>query len=66
MDEDLCVEEEVSCMHLKKDKDKSAHDQLAFIMHRFNLDWSTVETMPAFDEHRKVLMSGPKKVNEDE
>lgn len=57
MDDDLCVEDEVSCMIRNADKKQSADEQLAFIMHRFNLDWDTVECMPAFDEHRKKLFS---------
>ena len=63
MDEDLCVEDEVSCMLRDKDKKESAEEQLAFIMHRFNLDWDTVECMPAFDEHRKKLF--PPSVEEE-
>ena len=56
MDEDICVEEEVSCMLRNAEKMASSEEQLAFIMHRFNLDWDTVECMPAFDEHRKKLI----------
>jgi len=48
-------EEEVSCMFFENKKDLSSDEQLAMFMHRFNLDWDTVETMPAFDEHRKIL-----------
>ena len=56
MDEDICIEDEVSCMLRKAENKESIDEQLAFIMHRFNLDWETVECMPAFDEHRKKLI----------
>ena len=32
-------------------------EQLALLMHRFNIDWDTIETMPAFEEHRKQLFN---------
>jgi hypothetical protein len=51
-----------SCMFIKKNKTLDTDEQLALFMQRFNLDWDTVETMPAFDEHRKALFSRhPKK-----
>jgi hypothetical protein len=46
--------EEVSCMSLKG-KTISSNEELMLFMHRFNLDWDTVETMPAFEEHCKEL-----------
>ncbi len=30
-------------------------EQLAFMIHRFNLDWDTIETMPAFKKHCENL-----------
>jgi len=48
-------EEEVSCLFLDK-KELTSDEQLAVFMHRFNLDWDTVECMPAFDLHRKALI----------
>ena len=50
-------EEEVSCMFLEGKKIVTADEQLALFMHRFNLDRDTVESMPAFKEHCKVLFS---------
>ncbi len=48
-------EQDVSCMFIKGKKVLNGEEQLALFMHRFNLDLDTVETMPAFDEHRKLL-----------
>ena len=47
--------EEVSCMTLTNKKAITSNEELMLFMHRFNLDWDTVETMPAFEEHCKVL-----------
>ena len=47
--------EEVSCMTLSNKKEISSSEELMLFMHRFNLDWETVETMPAFEEHCKEL-----------
>jgi hypothetical protein len=47
--------DEVSCMNLKGKKSISSNEELMLFMHRFNLDWDTVETMPAFEEHCKEL-----------
>ncbi|HWR63375.1 MAG TPA: hypothetical protein VN365_03115 [Candidatus Thermoplasmatota archaeon] len=47
--------EEVSCMKLKEKTSISSNEELMLFMHRFNLDWDTVETMPAFEEHCKEL-----------
>ncbi len=39
----------------------SSDEELALhIMHRFNIDWETMETMPAFEEHLKPLFWGKK------
>ena len=48
--------EEVSCMFIKDMKKMSSDEQLGLFMQRFNLDWDTVETMPAFEEHCKALI----------
>jgi hypothetical protein len=58
MDEDLSIDD-ASCMLLDHKKKGSADQQLAFMMHRFNLDWETVEQMPALDEHRECLLPSP-------
>ena len=55
MDNEIVDAEEVSCMFLEDKKTMTPDEQLALFMHRFNLDWDTVETMPAFEEHCKVL-----------
>lgn len=56
MGEDAIDPEEVSCMTLSKTKQITSNEELMLFMHRFNLDWDTVETMPAFEEHCKVLL----------
>ena len=54
--------EEASCMFLKNKQTFNEEEQLALFIHRFNLDWETVEVMPAFEEHCKTLFSRqPKK-----
>lgn len=55
MGEEAIDPEEVSCMALSKKKEITSNEELMLFMHRFNLDWDTVETMPAFEEHCKVL-----------
>ena len=55
MDDDIIDPEDVSCMNLKEKKVISSNEELMLFMHRFNLDWETVETMPAFEEHCKEL-----------
>ena len=47
--------EDVSCMKLDPKKILSSNEELALFMHRFNLDWETVEIMPAFESHCKEL-----------
>ncbi|MFH1100943.1 MAG: hypothetical protein V1726_02760 [Methanobacteriota archaeon] len=49
--------EQSSCMFLKDKKTFNSDEQLALFIHRFNLDWETVEVMPAFEEHLKALFS---------
>ena len=45
-------EEEMSKMFAGRKKELSADNELALhIMHRFNIDRDTMETMPAFDTH---------------
>ncbi len=55
MGEEPIDPEEVSCMKLKGDHPITSNEELMLFMHRFNLDWETVETMPAFEEHCKEL-----------
>jgi hypothetical protein len=55
MDDDFIDPEDVSCMNLKEKKVISSNEELMLFMHRFNLDWETVEAMPAFEEHCKEL-----------
>lgn len=51
-------EEEVTRIFLDPRGTTSSDEQLALhIMHRFNIDRDTVETMPAFEEHIKPLFS---------
>lgn len=57
MDEEPEDFEEVSCMFIEDKKNMSSDEQLALFMHRFNLDRETVETMPAFKEHCKILFN---------
>jgi hypothetical protein len=55
MDGENINPEEISRM-FASDKEIS-DEQLALLMHRFNLDWDTIEIMPAFEEHRKQLFN---------
>jgi len=59
MDDDVLEEELVCRMFLEKGTQITSDEQLALFMHRFNLDWDTVETMPAFQEHCKELFNKP-------
>jgi len=53
--------EEISRMFLDGKEAMSSDEQLALhIMHRFNIDRDTIETMPAFEEHLKPLFSQKK------
>ena len=57
MEEKMIDSEDVSCMFAKDKKTITPDEQLALFMHKFNLDRETVEMMPAFEEHCKVLFS---------
>jgi hypothetical protein len=46
------IEEEISRMFLK---DMSLEEELALYFNRFNLDEETIEVMPAFEEHIRLL-----------
>lgn len=58
-DELVEPEEEVSKMFDGSRGTLSSDEELALhIMHRFNIDRETMETMPAFEEHLKPLFWG--------
>ena len=57
MDGENVNPEEISRMFAESKDGANSDEQLALLMHRFNLDWDTVETMPAFEEHRKQLFN---------
>ena len=60
-DEILESEEEVSKMFIGKTGTLTADEELALdIMHRFNIDRDTMESMPAFDPHLKPIFSKEK------
>jgi len=60
-DELVEPEEEVSKMFDDSRGTLSSDEELALhIMHRFNIDMETMETMPAFEEHLKPLFWGKK------
>jgi len=60
-DEIVEPEEEVSKMFDGSRGTLSLDEELALhIMHRFNIDRGTMETMPAFEEHLKPLFGGKK------
>ena len=51
-------DENISKMFLGKTVDLTADEELALhIMHRFNIDRETLETMPAFEQHLSPLFS---------
>lgn len=51
-------EEEISKMFLDQKNMKLSDEELALhIIHKFNIDRDTIETMPAFEEHLKPLFS---------
>ena len=51
-------EEEISKMFLDQKNIKLSDEELALhIMHRFNIDRDTLESMPAFEQHLKLLFS---------
>jgi len=54
-------EEEVTRMFADNRPSLSSDEQLALqIMHRFNIDRETLESMPAFNEHLGPLFFKPK------
>ena len=54
-------EEEMSKMFVGKRDGLSSDEELALnIMHRFNIDRDTMETMPAFENHIEPLFSKAK------
>lgn len=55
MYDELVEAENISRMIHDGKKMVTPDQQLALYMHRFNLDRDTVETMPAFQEHCKVM-----------
>ena len=58
-DEIVEPEKEVSKMFDGSRGTLSSDEELALhIMHRFNIDRETMETMPAFEEHLKPLFWG--------
>jgi len=60
-DEIVEPEKEVSKMFDDSRGTLSSDEELALhIMHRFNIDRGTMETMPAFEEHLKPLFGGKK------
>jgi hypothetical protein len=55
MEEIIIDSDEISCMFGRGKKTVSADEQLALFMHKFNLDRDTVEMMPAFEKHCKIM-----------
>ncbi len=56
--ESLESDKEISKMFIDRKGEISSDEELALhIMHRFNIDRDTLETMPAFEEHIKPLFS---------
>jgi len=57
-DEMVESDKEMSRMFLGKNGVISSDEELVlYIMHRFNIDRDTMETMPAFEPHLKPLFS---------
>jgi len=57
-DEILSSEEEVSKMFIGKKGEYTIDEELALhIMHRFNIDRDTMESMPAINQHVKPMFS---------
>ncbi len=57
MGDEIVESEEVSKMFDGSRGTLSSDEELALhIMHRFNIDRETMETMPAFEEHLKPLL----------
>ncbi len=55
MEETMIEPTESSCMFVEGKKTVTSDEQLALFMHKFNLDWDTVEVMPAFEMHCKAF-----------
>ncbi len=55
MEDDIIEDEQICRMFLASKSKEASDEQLAVFMHRFNLDWDTVEIMPAFEEHCKLF-----------
>jgi len=60
-EESIGQKDEASRMFPDQKKPMALDEELAFFMHKFNLDMETVETMPAFEEHLKPLFPERKK-----
>jgi hypothetical protein len=54
-------EKEISRMFPDWKQPMTLDEELAFFMHRFNIDLETIKTMPAFEEHLKPLFPEEKK-----
>ena len=62
MGDEIVEPEEVSKMFDGSRGTLSSDEELALhIIHRFNIDRETMETMPAFEEHLKPLFWGKEK-----
>ena len=57
MEDNIIDTDEISCMFIARKKNVTPDEQLAMFMHKFNLDRETVEEMPAFKEHCKILFN---------
>jgi hypothetical protein len=55
MDNTDTIEDEEICRMMLSGSTECSDAQLAAFMQRFNLDRETVEAMPAFQEHCKIL-----------
>jgi hypothetical protein len=55
---DVAEDEEICRLVLGGSKMTNRDAELAAFMQRFNLDRETVETMPAFEEHCKLMFHG--------
>jgi len=61
-DENTETEEEITKMFSDNNKILHSDEQLAIhIMHKFNIDRDTLESMPAFDKHLIPMFSEKKK-----
>lgn len=55
---DVAEDEDICHLVLNGSKMTTRDAELAAFMQRFNLDRETVETMPAFQEHCKLVFHG--------